>query len=121
VNPAKNRLSPHSGWNDHFPLISILPFPQTNLIKIQDQFHTGTVNMMLEAFNRRVKKDPQHLKPSVFLWKTLRFPKLTRLWCQNRIDPSACNRVTESCDTLVQQFSFGDGRVIGGVLSDPGD
>jgi hypothetical protein len=43
--------------------MSILPFADTNLVKIQHQFRKGTVNMMLEAFNRRVKENPPHFKP----------------------------------------------------------
>jgi hypothetical protein len=42
--------------------MSVRPFAATNLVMIEHQFHTGTVNMMLEAFNRRVKKNPRHLK-----------------------------------------------------------
>jgi hypothetical protein len=55
------------------------------------------------------------------MWKTLRLPKLIAVSRQKRIDPSARKRGMESCYAFVSQFTFDDGRVISGLLSDPGD
>jgi hypothetical protein len=101
VNPVENRLSPHGRWNNHSSLNSVFPFADADLVKVEHQFCTGTVNMMPEAVDRCVKKNPRHFKPWVALWNTFGLVKLFGVPFDEGIDPSASNMCTESCRALV--------------------
>jgi hypothetical protein len=101
VDAMENRLSSHHRFNDHSPLMAIFPFTDSDLVKIEDKFSAGIMNMVSKSINGRFEKSSRHIKPRILLWNTSGFKKLVRVTPEKRINPSSYDTSPKSLVALM--------------------
>jgi hypothetical protein len=101
VYAMENCLSSHRRWNDHPPLMAIFPFTDSDLVKIEDGFSAGTMNMVSKSIGGRFEKSSRHIKSRILFWNTFGFKKLVRVTPEKRINPSVYDTPPKSLVALM--------------------